>query len=526
MSSPITALVLLLPQTSTAAPLPHENLGGVDVPLVRLTSIPPWNSTAVSFLDYDGDGWIDLYVNQNAGLWHNEGGTTFVRAADLDVFLPPILDRYGASAGDYDNDGLPDIACSPRNDCFYLLRNLDGAGNFLEVASDPAILDDRLSCTMYGESYAWCDVDDDGDLDLWLTIYPDDTTPGSGGNQFLENLGPTGPGGAYHFSQQTAAAGLGIPSNVNRPEGAQFADVDRDGDPDGYANGTLYQNVSTRGVPRFRPLVRTPTGILFNTLLDEGTVFFDYDLDGDVDLLVLHRARLVLWENEGDGTFFNASERLERPGDGATEGCSVEDWDLDGDLDLTTAGFFRRNLLSETGVPDLVLASHAIPDTYRNFCLPAWGDWDKDGDPDCALANFSSRGAFFENTTYDANTDPLARLSIHVRPVRDSATVDRGLETAFGATIEVRVAGDRPGIVRRRFVASSSGYLQQSEYAQTLALPAGPDPLAPARGVRFDLSVDFPSVPSEGLLRIDKHVNPILGGLELATLDSREITVF
>jgi hypothetical protein len=530
---PISACVSLAffapsPQTPARAGLPGEReaLVPVDVPLVRFGGGPTFNANGASFLDYDADGWIDLYVNSNAGLWHNEAGTAFVRVADLDIFLPPIGVRYGSACGDYDNDGLPDIACSPRGNCLFLLRNLGGTGDFREVARDPAVVSGDLSCEMYGESFAWADVDEDGDLDLWATAYPDEVQAGSGGNQFLENLGPSGPGGAYRFAQRTVESGLGNPPNVNRPEGAQFVDADRDGDVDGFANNTLYKNVSATGVPRFVPLVRASTGILLASVLDEGTVFLDYDLDGDQDLVVVYRARNVLWENEGDGTFVDASVQLQQPGSGATEGCSAEDWDLDGDLDLTTAGIFRRNLLVETGAPFLRLATTSFPDLALELCLPAWGDWDKDGDPDCALANFGGPGGFYQNASYDAATSPLERLSLRVRPVRDSSAVARGLESEFGATVELRVHGDTSGFVRRRFVASSHGYLQQSEYALTLPLPPGPDPAAPARGVTFDLLVDFPSLPENGILRVDRTVNPVLGGIELASLVDREITVF
>lgn len=510
-----------------AGPRP-EPLGTVDVPLERLPDVPTFSSSGGSFLDYDRDGWVDYFTNSNGGLWRNEeNGTSFVRITDLDQYLPPIdFDRYGASAGDYDADGLPDIAQSPRQGCFYLLHN-EGGGVFREVANDPSVLATPIPCGMDGESFVWCDVDADGDLDLWLTAYPPDVSPGSTGNLFLENLGPTGPGGAYRFEERTTTSGLGNPPNVNRPEGAQFVDVDRDGDLDGYANGTLYQNVSDAAGVRFVPLVRQPTGILLASVLDEGTVFLDHDLDGDQDLVLVLRGRNVLYENRGDSTFIDASaEWLDTPAAGATEGCSAEDWDLDGDLDLTTANVFRRNLLVESGAPFLRQATTAISTSLLNFCLPSWADWDKDGDVDCALANFQGRGAFLRNTLFDAETPLAARNSVRIVPVGDSPTLPDGLESEFGATVELRVHGDTSGHVRRRFVASSHGYLQQSEYALTLALPPGPDPLAPARGVVFDLVVDFPSLPGRGIQRLDRHVNPALGALDLEALAGREVRVF
>jgi VCBS repeat protein len=514
----IPTLSLLLLARQQAVPIGPPHLGTVDVPLARLVGTPLFNSTGVAFLDYDADGWIDLYVNANAGLWRNMAGTTFVRVADLDAFLPPIVDRYGAACGDYDSDGLPDIAGSPRGDCFTLLRNVDGAGTFVEVAADPLVLNEPLSCDMFGESFCWADVDEDGDLDFWGTAYPDDVQPGSGGNQFLENLGPTGPGGAYRFARKTLESGLGNPPDVNRPEGAQFLDADRDGDVDGFANNTLYQNVTALEGPRFRQLTRQATGITLPNRLDEGTVFLDHDLDGDQDLFVVYRVNTVLWENEGDGTFRDGTEAIESPSDGATEGTSAEDWDQDGDMDLTSAGFFRRNLLVEEGEPFLRLATTSIPADLLQFCLPAWGDWDKDGDPDCALANFSGRGGFFRNTTYEPGTPLAERHSLRVRVLGDSDTVARGLESEFGATVEVRVQDDPRGFVRRRFVASSHGYLQQSEYALTFALPDA--------GTRFDLVVDFPSLPRNGILRVDRTINPALGDLALEDLAAREITVF
>ena len=520
-----------LPARAANVSTAQRNKADVPLSLRRGEIVQILPQRGVSFLDYDADGWVDLYLGLSAQLLRNQEGNGFKFVADLRPLLPvrPGSTRYNASCADYDADGLPDIASEPRNDCFYLLRNLGGEARFVEVASDPEIVLDRPPCTMQAETFCWADVDEDGDLDLFAPAYPDSASPGSGGNRFFENLGASGPQGAYRLALRTPESGLGNPPGTARPEGAQFVDIDRDGDLDAYSNGTLYQNVTAAAGPRFRALVGAPSGLMQFALLDEGALLFDADMDGDQDLFVVFFARSCrLYENRGDGTFRERTEELEQPELGAVLGCSAEDWDADGDLDLTAANVFRRNLLMESGEPFLRLATHSIPPTlsWLGGVSPAWADMDRDGDVDCVWTNNNYWGALLWNTTYTSETPDAERLSVRVRPVCDSRSVPRGLETEFGATVEVRVHGEPSERIRRRFTASSHGYLQQSEYALTFALPPGPDASQPARGVRFDLLVDFPSLAQRGILRIDRNVNPVLGGLDLAALAEREITVY
>jgi hypothetical protein len=528
MSSITISLAVLLVATPAWSQL--------DVPLVRYRTPeqpagPQFGNTAgVSFLDYDGDGWIDLYAHYNGRLWHNDEGRAWSLAANLGPLMPDVTDRYGSVCGDYDNDGLPDIATeqrqSPNDDCFHLLHNL-GDGQFEDVAGDPSIVIGQ-PCEMWSESGCWADFDADGDLDLWITAYPNTGGgggEGEGGNQFWENLGPSGPGGAYQLELRTQEAGLDNGTNVSRPEGAAVVDVDHDGDLDAYANGTLYMNITTER-PLFKKLTRGASGIRLARALDEGAAFADYDLDGDQDLFCLYIGNgNRLWENRGDGTFFEAEGAIENPGGGAAQGLSLEDWDLDGDLDLTTTNIFRRNLFVETGERFFRFATHELGDDVQ-FPSPAWGDWDRDGDMDVVMSNFRSPTFLFENTTYDASTPRLSNRTVRFHVVRDHPDLPRGLETEYGATVELRVRGDVPGRVYQRFVSSAHGYLQQSEYDLTFALPAGPNPGAPAAGVLFDARVDFSSLPQDGLLRIDPEINPALGRLNLAALQEREVIVF
>jgi hypothetical protein len=456
----------------------------------------------ISFGDYDADGFTDVFACFSGNLWRNVNGADWELVANVAASLPPTERRYGASFGDYDGDGLPDIAMAPRvpawgDDELHLLHNL--GDSLVDVAGDPSIVDD----IPYGnaETLCWADVDADADLDLFVPVYPSWDGGGSG-NFFLRNDGG-------HFVEASATAGLDNPLGTSRPEGAQFADVDGDGDLDLFANGTLYRNVSSRGAPRFLSLDGAVSGIGLRASLDEGAAWFDYDMDGDLDLAVAYSSDGVrLWENRGDGTFFAAEPGIvDQPMTGLNLGLSAEDWDGDGDVDFTTRGVFRRNRIVEDRTRHFTLASTAIPPGDLTSATPAWGDFDRDGDLDCALGNWGEAGKLYENVS-------APHPYLRVRPVRDAPRLPRGLETEYGAIVEV-TPSVADGLKRRKFLASSSGYLNQNEYALTFALPAG----------TADVSVDFTGIPAEGVWRVDRRVNPVLGGIDPGTLADHEIQV-
>jgi hypothetical protein len=536
------ALVLAAPsarsQDPPPAPFPASS-ALAEVPLALWTSPAFPNgvvfgaSNGISFGDYDADGCIDVFVTQDARLWRNLQGQDWELAGDFNQpptqLLPFSQQRYGCSFGDYDNDGLPDIAIEPRawvagDTCFRLLHNLGGHADFEQVAEETGAVI-TSPCGLPSETACWGDVDNDGDLDLFLPCYPPWRIPPGPGNVFWTNLGPVGPGGAYRFAETTSSSGLFNPPGTARPEGAQMCDVDGDGDLDLYSNGTLYQNRTTPGNIRFDALTAVESGISMSDLLDEGAMFFDYDLDGDQDLFVVYNvAGVVIWESRGDGTFFQVEPGVvQSPFTGLTLGMSAEDWDNDGDIDFTTRNVFRRNRIFE-GERLFTIATHEVNPNHNTRATPAWGDWDQDGDLDCAMGNWLELGHFYENTLYGPTTPAALRRFVRVRPVRDSATVPLGLETEYGASVEVRLT--ETGRRRIKFTASGSGYLNQNEYALHFALPPDPFPEDPLGDLAFDVAVDFPGGAGVGAARVDRHVNPALGAIPFVSLVDREIRVF
>ena len=510
---------------------------GVDVPLSQWIGgswpfgVTVGSTNGISFGDYDADGWPDMFTLQGGNLFRNVDGQDWVVTVNLKAALPFADRRYGTSFGDYDNDGLPDIGCEPRDfpgdTCFHLFHNLGGGPNFMDVAGDPAVIDVQ-ACNSHAESICWGDTDGDGNMDMFLPVYPAFHFGGPG-NFFYYNLGPVGPGGAYAFQEQIVPSGLDNPPGTSRPEGAQFVDTDFDGDFDLFCNGTLYRNISTPGTALFDNA--TPnTGIQFSNQLEEGITYLDADLDGDFDLLVVYTNGAIgvrLYEAKGDGTFdLLPTSVIDSFSTGLDLGVSTEDWDNDGDMDVTTRQVFRRNQFMETGTTKFTVASHSIPGGFITSATPAWGDWDKDGDMDCALGNWLSSGHFYENTTYGAATPENDRRYLRVRVMRDSDTVPFGLENEYGAIVEVQVEGEEKTFRRKKFVSSSGGYLTQDEYTLHFAMPDDPAPADPTVDVVTDVTVDLAGPPGMGFLRIDKHVNPVLGGIQLAELADREIVVY
>ena len=144
----------------------HNNGNGTFT-LATNTGLPGLFSSFAAVADYDGDGWLDIFLaGLNSGnrrvsqIWHNNGDGTF---SPLPSNLPRLT--QGAAAwGDYDNDGMPDLVVTGETDTgpvSQVWRNL-GNGNFSTTAvfNLPGV---------FNSSVSWGDYDNDGRLDILLT---------------------------------------------------------------------------------------------------------------------------------------------------------------------------------------------------------------------------------------------------------------------------------------------------------------------------------------------------------------------
>jgi hypothetical protein len=418
--------------------------GGVDTKHYILEVV----GCGVAFIDYDNDGWQDLFVLSGTRLDGDPAGATNRlyknnrNGTFTDVTEKAGLVRSGwASAvtvGDYDNDGFDDLFVTyyGRN---VLYRN-NGNGTFTDVTEKAGL---RQEAVRYGSGCTWVDYDRDGHLDLFVATYLSTTLeklPKPGENPDCTwkgmpvNCGPRGlpPGyvqlfrnnGDGTFKDVSRESGVATTSG-SYPMTAVAADVDNDGWPDIYVAcdstpSWLFRNQHD-GTFREEGLQRGAA--LSEDGLEQagmGIAVGDYDLDGSLDILKTHFSddTNVLYRNDGKGNFDDFTLRA---GLGVETrfvgwGAGIVDLDNDGhpDLFLVTGSVYPeaeqklpaypfrtprlvfRNLgdgrfeelIDEAGPG--VAATHA-----SRGC--AFGDFDNDGDMDVVVINMNEPPSLLRN---------------------------------------------------------------------------------------------------------------------------------
>jgi hypothetical protein len=204
--------------------------------------LAPTNSISASWVDYDNDGFLDLYICCDNGpnrLYHNNGDGTFTEVAAAAGVKGNGHMCKGAAWLDYDNDGYPDLFLNYLNGLSQLFHN-NQDGTFTEVTQSMGIVgpDGGFSCWAF-------DYDNDGYLDIFATCYQRsvaDVVKGLlgqphalGSSKLYRNLQGKG------FQDVTKEAGLDM---VFAAMGSNFGDFDNDGYLDFYL-GTGDPNLAT-----------------------------------------------------------------------------------------------------------------------------------------------------------------------------------------------------------------------------------------------------------------------------------------
>jgi len=469
------------------------------------------------FLDYDNDGWVDIFLVDGGSLadaavaararhrlYRNRGGGLFEDVtARAGIGHSPSY-GMGACAADFDNDGWTDLFVTGLGSSA-LYRN-NGNGTFTDVSAGAGVRKGS-----FGSSCAWADLDRDGRLDLFVANYVDARrdnnvfcgVPASPARMYCHplNFAPL-DSVLYHnegngtFTDISARAGIaGHPGSAL---GVVIGDDDDDGWPDVFvANDSmpnyLYRNQG-RGVFKETAL-RSGVAVAIdgNPRAGMGIDLGDYDGDGRLDLFITNHEleTHTLFRNLGRGLFADVTspsgvgrDTLPYVGFGAV----FFDVDNDGDLDLAIAnghvlddsGHFRpgssiaqRKLLLRndggryTDVGRRSGTGFAVETIGRGL---AAADIDNDGDLDLLFTNNGDAPDLLRNLSARENGALLVRL-----------VGTRSNRSGVGARL-ILTAGGRSQL---REVKAGSGYLSQSDLRQHFGL---------GRAARIDrLEVRWPS---------------------------------
>jgi hypothetical protein len=324
-------------------------------------------ASSVTAADYDDDGDLDVFMPQiiypnsfvaSHYLMRNDGNFQFTDVTTAAGILPGGS-ACGATWGDYDGDGYVDLylahyawSGSPLNSRLY--HNL-GNGSFAEVAAQLGVSDPGG----YSFQASFVDYDLDGDADLMVSndrvgyVIPPSTTPNPD-NRLFENLGNG------TFQDVSASSGIGTnPPGTMFSMGIAVGDLDRNGWPDFYISNLAFNSAAHHrlhlghgpGAPVWFTEQAVEYGMISPTV-GWGVQFFDLDNDGWLDLYLANTPlgatgspapQLFHFTGTPPATDIAPMMGLDLLGGGY--GVTTADIDNDGDMDLVVVRPYDRVLL-------------------------------------------------------------------------------------------------------------------------------------------------------------------------------------
>ena len=367
------------------------------------------NGSGVGLIDYDNDGWLDIYLVNgsnfgaldgkqeppHAALFHNNHDGTFT---DVAAKAGVTNDRwgFGVAIADYDNDGWPDIFVTNLGKNRLYHNNHDGT--FTDVAEKAGV-----TLGNWSAGATWGDYDGDGRLDLFVTGYV----------HFDRNDLPY---------EKTKAVGYSYCEFRGEP--VMCGPKNIAGEPDHlfHNNGDgTFTEVSAKAGVSDEP----------NRYYGFTPIFVDVNNDGKIDLVVADDSTLsYLYLNRGDGSFEDASYAsgfgLNEDGhEVAAMGVAVGDYLNNGLIDFAISDFsdeakllFRNEGVAKDGNVSFSEMSMRSGIGKRSMPFLGWGagfiDYDNDGWLDLLFINghiYPAADKFDWGTSYSQR--PLLFRNLH-----------------------------------------------------------------------------------------------------------------
>jgi len=417
-----------------------------------------WLGAGACFIDYDGDGKLDIFLSDmgprgGIGLYRNLGGGRFEDVTQK-AGLDPDMHAVGCTAGDYDNDGITDLAFTSGGRIFLLHNEKDG--RFKDVTQSAGIKQDDLAIGL-----TFIDYDHDGDLDLYVTRALNKAPPPPHGYSAVEG---TGWGKMWRndgngtFTEVTESLGL---SGIGASFGAVGTDYNNDRAIDlvatGLGAGTIFENPREGKFPARRPWPEVRSEITL------GVAVLDFNKDSWMDLAFTHMGEpgITLWRNNHGKTF----DRINLPETNWVRafGVAAIDYDNDGWVDLVAVGetidgkgevrLFRN--LGADGFKDVTADVGLDKIQLKEPRAIITGDYDGDGATDLLITQNHGPAMLLRNE--GGNQNHWLRLSL--KGLADN-------KSAIGTKVEVFAGGNR----QKFEIAGSSGYLGQNSPYLTVGL--------------------------------------------------------
>lgn len=414
----------------------------------------------VSWVDYDGDGDIDLFVTngydvsadqphgQKNRLYRNDGISDFDEIGTGSLVAGNEISS-GSTWGDFDNDGDLDVFIANQQDLDNLLYRNEGEGVFTPIDDEPQVTDG-------GHSYAasWMDVDRDGWLDLFVA---------NGGMSHVGRNGLYRGTGDGHFEKITSGD---IVEDEAATCGIAWGDYDNDGDQDlllanrGFAppanNNVLYRNDGGFVFTRIRN-----SAAVFDSLPSCAATWVDVDNDLDLDLHVTSMYGLadILYLNDGSGGLSRVEGSPLTLDGGHSYGANWQDYDNDGDIDCVVANWGAApSLYLNDGNGGFEFSSGGDLGGRIHFAgAIASGDFNMDGRVDVYIGNWPNRPGAGELNALYRNTGDRGHW-IRVRLVGRGSN-----KSGIGARVVVTSRQRERTISQMREVQTQTGFRGQSD---------------------------------------------------------------